>query len=170
MPLVEHAMDSPLGRWRVAEWWVRERVPRARAADPAVAWIAAEIERAHGMLPIGAPRERTGLSPARLLSAFRTQVGTSPKRFARIVRLVASARADALGMRAPRELGAVTQGIYIAVADVEAHHARALAAGVEVVRPLADTDYGSREYLARDLEGHLWSFGTYVSAAEGSAD
>ena len=25
---------------------------------------------------------------------------------------------------------------------------------------LADQDYGSRDYSARDLEGNLWSFGT----------
>jgi uncharacterized glyoxalase superfamily protein PhnB len=24
-----------------------------------------------------------------------------------------------------------------------------------------DTDYGSREYMVRDPEGHLWSIGTY---------
>jgi uncharacterized glyoxalase superfamily protein PhnB len=53
------------------------------------------------------------------------------------------------------------QGVYVAVDDIEAHYARAKAAGAEIVRPLADTEYGSREYSARDLEGHLWSFGTY---------
>ena len=53
------------------------------------------------------------------------------------------------------------KGIYVAVDDVDAHHARAQAAGAEIVRPLADTDYGSREYSVRDLEGNLWSFGTY---------
>lgn len=26
---------------------------------------------------------------------------------------------------------------------------------------LTDQDYGSREFTARDLEGHLWCFGTY---------
>jgi hypothetical protein len=31
----------------------------------------------------------------------------------------------------------------------------------EIVRELANTDYGSREYSARDFEGHLWSFGSY---------
>ena len=30
-----------------------------------------------------------------------------------------------------------------------------------VVRELTDMDYGSREYSARDLDGNLWSFGTY---------
>ena len=53
------------------------------------------------------------------------------------------------------------QTIYVAVADPDAHHERAAAAGAEILRPLEDMDYGSREYGARDPEGHLWSFGTY---------
>ena len=28
--------------------------------------------------------------------------------------------------------------------------------------PPTDLDYGSRDYGARDLEGNLWSFGTYA--------
>ena len=56
---------------------------------------------------------------------------------------------------------AVRMGIYVYVEDVDAHHARARAAGAEIVRPLAETDYGSREYSVRDSEGNLWSFGTY---------
>jgi uncharacterized glyoxalase superfamily protein PhnB len=55
----------------------------------------------------------------------------------------------------------VDHGIYVCVADVDAHYARAKAAGAEIARELQDTDYGSREYSVRDLEGHLWSFGTY---------
>ena len=52
-------------------------------------------------------------------------------------------------------------GTYVAVADIDAHYARAQAAGAKIERPLADTEYGSREYSARDCDGHLWSFGTY---------
>jgi uncharacterized glyoxalase superfamily protein PhnB len=52
-------------------------------------------------------------------------------------------------------------GIYVYVEDVEAHHDRAKAAGAVIVRPLQVTEYGSWEYSVRDLEGHLWSFGTY---------
>ena len=52
-------------------------------------------------------------------------------------------------------------GVYVRVDDVDAHHARAVAAGAAIVRPPADTPYGAREYSARDLEGRLWSFGTY---------
>jgi PhnB protein len=51
--------------------------------------------------------------------------------------------------------------IYVYVDDLDAHYAKAKAAGAEIVRPLADTSYGSREYGARDLDGHLWYFGTY---------
>ena len=58
-------------------------------------------------------------------------------------------------------------GIYVQVKDVDAHYARAKAAGAEIVRPLADTPYGAREYSARDCDGHLWSFGTYDPYAEG---
>ncbi|MEZ5906755.1 MAG: VOC family protein [Geminicoccaceae bacterium] len=52
-------------------------------------------------------------------------------------------------------------GIYVVVDDVDAHCARARAAGAEIVIEPRDTDYGSREYSARDCEGRLWSFGTY---------
>jgi uncharacterized glyoxalase superfamily protein PhnB len=50
---------------------------------------------------------------------------------------------------------------YVVVDDPDAHHERARAAGAEIVRELTDTDYGSREYSARDPEGNHWSFGTY---------
>jgi uncharacterized glyoxalase superfamily protein PhnB len=52
-------------------------------------------------------------------------------------------------------------GIYVVVDDPDAHCAGARDAGAEIVRDLNDTDYGSREYGARDPEGNTWSFGTY---------
>ena len=51
-------------------------------------------------------------------------------------------------------------GIYIVVDDPDAHARRARAAGAELTREPNGTDYGSREYGARDLEGNVWSFGT----------
>lgn len=53
------------------------------------------------------------------------------------------------------------QGVYVVIGDPDAHHDRAKAAGARIVMGLTDQDYGSREYSARDLEGNLWSFGTY---------
>ncbi len=75
--------------------------------------------------------------------------------------MVGEARDDALGVKSPNELDAVTGGIYVYVEDVDAHYARASKHGAEMVFDIADMDYGAREYTARDLEGHLWSFGTY---------
>jgi uncharacterized glyoxalase superfamily protein PhnB len=68
------------------------------------------------------------------------------------------------GMRTPRELGGVNQGVYVIVDDIEGHYERARAADAEIVRPLANTDYGSREFMARDPEGNIWSVGTYKPA------
>jgi uncharacterized glyoxalase superfamily protein PhnB len=42
--------------------------------------------------------------------------------------------------------------------------ARAEAAGAELVMPLTDQDYGSREFSVRDPDGNIWSFGTYRGA------
>jgi uncharacterized glyoxalase superfamily protein PhnB len=61
----------------------------------------------------------------------------------------------------PPDPAASGQGIYVVLDDVDAHHDRARAAGADVIQELTDQDYGSREYGARDLEGNLWSFGTY---------
>ena len=75
--------------------------------------------------------------------------------------MVGSEKDDELAMRIPCDLGGITQSIYIVVDDADAHYARAVEAGAEIVRELQDTDYGSRDYSARDPEGHLWNFGTY---------
>jgi uncharacterized glyoxalase superfamily protein PhnB len=71
---------------------------------------------------------------------------------------------NGFGLKTPKELGAVNQGVYVIVDEIDAHHERALGAGAEIVRDPNDTDYDSREYMARDPEGNLWSFGTYRPA------
>jgi uncharacterized glyoxalase superfamily protein PhnB len=54
-----------------------------------------------------------------------------------------------------------TFGAYVVTDDPDALHARALAAGAEITAAPHDTDYGSRDFAARDPEGNRWSFGTY---------
>ncbi|MBM3549384.1 MAG: hypothetical protein FJX54_20800 [Alphaproteobacteria bacterium] len=54
--------------------------------------------------------------------------------------------------------GVGIQCVYVAVADPDAHHARAKAAGAKIVRELNDTDYGSREYCALDNVQNLSHF------------
>ena len=65
-------------------------------------------------------------------------------------------------MKQPDEVkGAETQSPYVIVEDADAHYARAKTAGAEIVIDIADASYGGRGYSCRDIEGHLWSFGTY---------
>lgn len=52
-------------------------------------------------------------------------------------------------------------GCYVVTDDVDAVHARAIAAGAEIVRALEETDYGSRQFVVADPEGVHWCFGTY---------
>lgn len=59
-----------------------------------------------------------------------------------------------------------TQTVYVALDDTDAHHARAVEAGAAIVRAPFDTDYGSRDYAAKDPEGNIWAFGTYRPEAE----
>lgn len=66
------------------------------------------------------------------------------------------------GFAPPEELGGKeTRNVYIVVKDAEAAFARAQAAGAQVIRPLQDTGYGSREFSVKDPEGHSWTLGTY---------
>lgn len=66
------------------------------------------------------------------------------------------------GFKTPQEVGGVeTRSAYIVVADADAVHARAVAAGGTIVRALQNTDYGSREFSVKDPEGYSWSVGTY---------
>ena len=54
-----------------------------------------------------------------------------------------------------------TQSPYLVVPDADAVYATAKAAGAAIVSDIADMDYGGRAFTCRDLEGHLWSIGTY---------
>lgn len=57
--------------------------------------------------------------------------------------------------------GPCTQAPYIIVEDPDAHYARAVAAGAEILMEIADQHYGGRAYACRDPEGHVWNFGSH---------
>ena len=75
----------------------------------------------------------------------------------------------AAGLRTVAEAGGATMSLYLIVADVDAHAARARAAGAKIFQEPMDADYGGRGYSARDPEGNVWSFGSYDPWAEGQA-
>jgi len=68
-----------------------------------------------------------------------------------------------VNMLSPKSVDANTQGLMLYVDDVDAHCARARAAGAQIVDEPAVHDYGEdywadRSYGALDPEGHMWWF------------
>jgi len=62
----------------------------------------------------------------------------------------------------PDEVGRrETKSTYLVVNDADAVYDTAKAAGAEMVLDIRDMDYGGRGFTCRDLEGHIWSIGTY---------
>lgn len=53
-------------------------------------------------------------------------------------------------------------GLYVVADDIDTLYERVVAKDAQVITPLADTPYGSREFAVRDPEGNMWSFGTYA--------
>ncbi len=65
--------------------------------------------------------------------------------------------------KSPQQLdGANTGTVHIQVDDVDAHHARAVAAGATIEMAPTDQFYGDRTYRAVDPEGHRWTFAQTV--------
>jgi uncharacterized glyoxalase superfamily protein PhnB len=79
--------------------------------------------------------------------------------------MLGSARNDeAWPSKTPSDLGGATGGVYVVLErdeDIDAHCVRARAAGAQIIREPNSPDYGGRSYSAADLEGYLWSFGSY---------
>jgi uncharacterized glyoxalase superfamily protein PhnB len=72
-----------------------------------------------------------------------------------IVVVEASATSGASGCR-----------VMVPVADVDAHHARAVAAGARVVGEPTTYPFGERQYSALDVGGHRWTFSQSVADSD----
>jgi len=83
--------------------------------------------------------------------------------------MVGSVRPDD-GIQSPAVLGSATQMLAVYVEDPDAHFGHAQASGAKILYPPTNTDFGSREYHVADLEGHLWTFGTYRPSAHDGQD
>lgn len=78
--------------------------------------------------------------------------------------MLGAVRADHFGecFAQPDDIGGrETQCACVTVADCHAHYEQAKAAGAEIIDEYAEKDYGGAGYGCRDLEGHLWWFGSY---------
>jgi uncharacterized glyoxalase superfamily protein PhnB len=62
----------------------------------------------------------------------------------------------------PDQLGGRgTQTVYLQVEDADRVCERARDAGAVVLQEPSDTEFGSRGFMCRDPEGHVWNVGTY---------
>jgi len=66
--------------------------------------------------------------------------------------------------KSPRSIGdKCTQSVHVQVSnDIDGHCERARAAGAEILMEPENQFYGDRTYRARDLEGHIWTFGQTI--------
>ena len=62
-----------------------------------------------------------------------------------------------------------SHSVMVRVADVDAHHAHALAAGAEVSGAPTTYPYGERQYGARDFAGRGWVFTQSVADVDPAA-
>jgi uncharacterized glyoxalase superfamily protein PhnB len=62
----------------------------------------------------------------------------------------------------PDEIGGrETQTVYLQVDDADRVCEHARNAGATILQEPADTEFGTRGFLCRDPEGHVWNVGTY---------
>ena len=61
----------------------------------------------------------------------------------------------------PADAGGNTRSVYVVIEDVEAHFARAKAAGADIVHEVISPPHGGQLYTCLDLERHVWNFGSY---------
>ncbi|NNE25964.1 MAG: glyoxalase [Saprospiraceae bacterium] len=65
-------------------------------------------------------------------------------------------------VKPPKLMGGMnSQAPYIYIDDIDKHYHDAKEAGAEILVELREEPYGGKFYLCRDLEGHIWSFGSY---------
>lgn len=66
-----------------------------------------------------------------------------------------------MGPVSPETLGGTPVHMMIYVEDVDAFTEKAIEAGLEVLRPVADQFYGDRSGQFKDPFGHIWAFATH---------
>lgn len=65
-------------------------------------------------------------------------------------------------LKAPYNLnGMNTQAPYIIVEKIDEHYKNAIARGAKIHLDIKDQMYGGRGYSCKDIEDHIWNFGSY---------
>lgn len=105
-----------------------------------------------------------GFEPLMVLLDENENIAHSEMKYGDSVVMVGGEWSD--GHRSPKSVGGVnTQSVHVQLArgeDIDAHCERARKAGADIIQPPETQFYGDRTYRARDLEGHVWTFGVTV--------
>ena len=84
--------------------------------------------------------------------------------------MLGSVREDEVDLTTPLVAGRSTQALSAYVPNIEMHYAQAMQAGANIVTPLHDTDFGSREYHLRDPDGRFWCIGNELPENESTGE
>ena len=88
-------------------------------------------------------------------------VGHAELAFGSSMIMCGEARDDMFGAMVGQPGAPAGKSLYIAVDDIDALYDRAVKAGAGIEQGPTERDYGSREFICRDPEGNIWTFGTY---------
>ena len=66
-----------------------------------------------------------------------------------------------LGAVSPETIGGSAVSLYVYVDDVDTFTEKAVAEGLEVLKPVTDQFYGDRSGAFKDPFGHIWGFATH---------
>jgi uncharacterized glyoxalase superfamily protein PhnB len=106
-----------------------------------------------------------GFEPLMVLLDENDKIAHSEMSYGQDVVMIGSEWSD--DHKSPRSVGGKnTQSVHVQLArgeDIDAHCERARKAGAEIIMAPATQFYGDRTYRARDLEGHIWTFGVTVN-------
>ena len=66
-----------------------------------------------------------------------------------------------IGAVSPETIGGTAVSLYLYVEDVDSFTDKAIAEGLEVLKPVTDQFYGDRSGAFKDPFGHIWGFATH---------
>ena len=87
-------------------------------------------------------------------------VGHAEMKIGNAIFMLADEFPDA-GALSPETIGGSPVSLYIYVEDVDSFTEKAVAEGLEVLKPVTDQFYGDRSGAFKDPFGHIWGFATH---------
>jgi PhnB protein len=88
-------------------------------------------------------------------------VGHAEMKIGNAIIMMADEHPD-MGAVSPESLGGTPVQLMIYVENVDAFTEKAIAEGLEVIRPVTDQFYGDRSGQFKDPFGHIWAFATHI--------